>query len=68
MSDRSPTPSAAEITALEPAADTVAGLDAAWIGLATAGSWFSGAERIELGREVRAARRCAMKVLRSAGY
>jgi hypothetical protein len=66
VSSRSPIPPAAEVIALEPAAHTAAGLDAAWAGLAAPGSWFSGAERVEISREVRAARGCALCAERKA--
>ncbi|MBW2242848.1 MAG: hypothetical protein JRH01_12760, partial [Deltaproteobacteria bacterium] len=51
---------------LVPAPQTVAGLDAAWPGLAGPGSWFTGAERIDIARETRASRSCGLCAERKA--
>ena len=45
---------------LVPAPHTIAGIDAAWTGLAAPGSWFEGAERVDIARETRLARDCSL--------
>ncbi len=51
---------------LEPAEHSAAGLDTAWAGLAAPGSWFTGAERVGIAREARAARACGLCAERKA--
>jgi hypothetical protein len=47
-------------------ADIVASQNRAWQSLAAPGTWWTGAERIAIAREVRAARRCAWCAVRKA--
>jgi hypothetical protein len=51
------------LVATEP---TSTGLDTAWAGIAAAGSWFSGTERIAIAEQTRAARACGLCVERRA--
>lgn len=45
---------------LEPQQHTSAGVDMAWASLGAPGTWFSGAEKVALAAETRAARGCAL--------
>jgi len=45
---------------LAPAGHTTEGFDQAWQSLATTGGWFTGAQRVAIARECRAARECPL--------
>jgi len=53
-------------TGVDVRADIAASQDRAWQSLAAPGTWWTGAERVAIAREVRAARRCAWCAARKA--